>query len=157
MSDPCQSQLQAAAQALGDYRAAQAKAAQLERQVATANNGSIYSMVLAVIADEAGRDDIETQANHLRDRMAELENFLEGLQAQAEQDAQEALDNLDQALDAYCDCLIANHAPAQAIDPGEEEEEDEDEWDDAWDDIDSMLEELKRDFAALEDDLYGDD
>lgn len=157
MSDPCQSQLQAAAKALGDYRAAQAKAEQLVRQTATATNGSIYATVLAGLADRAGRDDIETQAAELQHRMDELENFLEELQAQAAQDAQAALSALDDALDAYCNCIQASNQPAQAIDPGEEEDDEEDEWDDAWDEIDGMLEELKHEFEALEDDLFGDD
>lgn len=154
MSDPCQSQLQAAAQALGDYRAAQAKAEQLERQAATATNGSIYATVLAGLADRAGRDDIETQAEELGHRMDELENFLEGLQGQAAQDAQAALSALDDALDAYCDCIQASNQPAEPIDPGDDEEEEED---DPWDEIDDMLEELQHEFEELEDDLFGHD
>lgn len=157
MSDPCQSQLQAAAQALGDYRAAKAKVEQLDKHTETAQEGAVHSIVLEVLADQAGKDEIETKAEDLRHRMNELEDFLEGLQTQAQQTAQDALNELDQALDDYCDCLIANHAPAQAIDPGEEEGEDEDEWDDALDEIDSMLEELQHEFEALEDDLYDDD
>jgi hypothetical protein len=157
MSDPCQSQLQAAAKALGDYRAAQAKVEQLDQHTETAHEGAVHSIVLEVLADRAGKDEIETKAEDLRHRMNGLESFLEELQEQAQQAAQDALNELDQALDDYCDCVIANHAPAQAIDPGEEEGEDEDEWDDALDEIDSMLEELQHEFEALEDDLYGDD
>jgi chromosome segregation ATPase len=155
MSDQCQSQLQAAADALGNYRAAQAKAERLDRQVATATNGSIFSNVLAVLADEAGRDDIEAQAGQLHDRMEELEGFLEELQGQAEQDAQDALSTLDDALDAYCDCIRASNEPAQAIDPGDDEDEEDE--DDPWDDIDDMIEELKHEFEELEDDLLGDE
>ena len=156
MADSCESQLAAAAAALGDYKSARSKAERLGRAVDTAGKGDSMLLVLVLLADQVGREDIEGKAEEVGDAFDDVEALLKELLEQAEQDAEDALQDLDDALDAYCKCLETSDEPAEPVDPGDEEEEEEDE--DIFADIDALLEELAEAFDAVEDEWFdGDD